>query len=206
MKQISLIAILMLPFLSLANSLKDYGIRGATFAIKERSLLEVIYARLSRAENDGKIAQLQDNFAQKAKQKVSKPTPVLGIINTQEAREFFFEPSYFQSQDVKDHLGRIIIAAGTYINPLTHLSWGAAMLFIDGDDQNQVQWALKHLNDEGGAKIVLVKGAPLELNEQHDRWFYFDQAGVLTRKLGIKQVPSIVTQYGQLLKIQEVKL
>jgi conjugal transfer pilus assembly protein TraW len=51
-----------------------------------------------------------------------------------------------------------------------------------------------------------VKGAPLELNEQHDRWFYFDQAGVLTKKLGIKQVPSIVTQYGQLLKIQEVKL
>jgi conjugal transfer pilus assembly protein TraW len=206
MKQISVALILMLPFLSLADALKDYGIRGATFVIKERSLLEVIYERLAKAQDDGKIAQLQENFAQKVKQKISKPLPPLGIVNTQEAREFFFEPSYLQTQDVKDHKERIIVKAGTSINPLNHLAWGEAMLFIDGDDQAQVQWALKHLNDEGSAKIVLVKGSPLELNDQYDRWFYFDQAGVLTSKLGIKQVPSIVTQDGLRLKIQEIKL
>jgi len=35
---------------------------------------------------------------------------------------------------------------------------------------------------------------------------YFDQEGVLTHKLGIKQVPALVTQVGHFLKIEEIKL
>jgi len=34
---------------------------------------------------------------------------------------------------------------------------------------------------------------------------FFDQAGKITQKLDIRQVPAIVTQEGMLLKIEEVK-
>jgi conjugal transfer pilus assembly protein TraW len=33
---------------------------------------------------------------------------------------------------------------------------------------------------------------------------YYDQQGVLTRRLGIKQVPAIVSQEGQRLRIDEL--
>ena len=55
-------------------------------------------------------------------------------------------------------------------------------------------------------KIILVKGAPLALEKQYHRWFYFDQAGLLTRKFAITQVPARITQFGKMLKIEEIKL
>ena len=71
------------------------------------------------------------------------------------------------------------------------------MLFIDGDDELQVKFALK-----GQAKIILVKGSPLKLQRKEKIWIYFDQGGILTSKLGITQVPALVVQEGLQLKIK----
>ena len=56
-------------------------------------------------------------------------------------------------------------------------------------------------------KIILVKGEPLKLQrEQREQkiWIYFDQAGFLTQKLGIKEVPALVIQDGLRLKISVI--
>ena len=53
-------------------------------------------------------------------------------------------------------------------------------------------------------KIILVKGEPLKLQRELKKqkiWIYFDQAGFLTQKLEIKEVPALVTQDGLRLKI-----
>jgi conjugal transfer pilus assembly protein TraW len=90
---------------------------------------------------------------------------------------------------------------GAHIAPLEHVSWGQPLVFIDGQDDAQVAWALKQ-----NAEIVLVQGSPVTLSEKHSKWFYFDQAGVLTKKFGITQVPAIVSQEAQRLKIEEIFL
>jgi conjugal transfer pilus assembly protein TraW len=76
------------------------------------------------------------------------------------------------------------------------------LIFIDGDDEKQVQFALKvRTQKEKKLKIVLVKGMPLKLQKQNKVWIYFDQGGVITRQFGINQIPALVEQDGLKLKI-----
>ncbi len=181
--------------------LQDFGKRGHVFNIKEESLLELIRNKLNIAKESGKIKELQEAFKKKAIKKIKRPNQVQGISRTIEPRIFYFDPTYVQEFDVRDHLGNIIVKSGTTINPLTHFSWGEPLIFIDGDEVSQVIWAKSQKG-----KIILVKGAPLELQEIHKEWFYFDQAGILTEKFGIRQVPAIVEQEWLKLKISEIKL
>jgi conjugal transfer pilus assembly protein TraW len=46
----------------------------------------------------------------------------------------------------------------------------------------------------------------MELMKKHNVRFYFDQKSILTLKLGITQVPAIVTQNGMKLRIEELVL
>lgn len=90
--------------------------------------------------------------------------------------------------------------------PLSH-----ALIFINGDNCTQVEYALGQYKElEGKAKIILTSGSPIKLQkeekEKTEAWFYFDQFGFLTKKLGIKAVPAVVKQAGLRLKINEVAL
>lgn len=60
-------------------------------------------------------------------------------------------------------------------------------------------------------RVILVGGRPFELQEElqqdyRDMVVYFDQGGVLTRKMEIKASPAIVTQEGLMLRIKEYKI
>ena len=60
-------------------------------------------------------------------------------------------------------------------------------------------------------RVILVGGRPFDLQEDlqedyPDMTVYFDQAGVLTKKLGIKASPAIVGQDGFMLRIEEYKI
>ena len=183
------------------QSIKDYGVQGHTFPIIERSLLEVIMGRLHQAEQSGRLATLQEQFKNRVKAKVMHPNAVRGIKHTDIERTFTFDPSITQKGDVKDHRGNLIVKDGTQVNPLDKLAWGRPWVFIDGDVPEHVTWALTQ-----DADIILVKGAPLDLQAAHNHRFYFDQAGVLSHKFGIQQVPAIVAQKGNMLVIHEKKI
>ena len=46
----------------------------------------------------------------------------------------------------------------------------------------------------------------LDLMRQWQTRIYFDQGGILTAKFGITQVPAVIVQDGDRLRIEEVKL
>ncbi|MFP3011712.1 MAG: type-F conjugative transfer system protein TraW [Rickettsia sp.] len=183
------------------KQIKDYGVKGHVFEIKEESMLDMIKDRLSKAESSGMIENMQKQFQAKVKTRLLKPKAVSGISRTVESRIFYFDPTYTQIKDIKDAEGNILVAAGTTVNPLAELNWGEPLIFIDGEDQGQIDLAVKQQG-----KIVLVKGSVLELSNQVSRAVYFDQGGVLTQKFGIQHTPAIVEQEGKRLKIQEMPL
>ena len=86
-------------------------------------------------------------------------------------------------------------------NPLDKVSFGKPLLFIDGDEKDQIEWAL---SQEG--KIILVKGAPLELEKTYKHLFFFDQGGVLVEKFGLTETPARVSQQGKHLLIEAMPL
>jgi conjugal transfer pilus assembly protein TraW len=167
---------------------RDYGQRGAVFPVIERDLLEQIHTRLAQMENSGEIAR------------VNRPEPVAGLTRASASRSWAFDPTITLAADIRGAKGELIHAAGTRVNPLDSVKLRSDLLFLDGDDPAQIAWALKQ---DANAKLILVKGAPLELMKARQRRFYFDQGGSLVKHFGIRAVPATVEQQGRVLIITE---
>lgn len=184
---------------------KDYGQAGQAFPVIEPDLLATIESRLRRAEASGELARTNEMFAKRVEQKVRRPDPVAGISPARAARSWNFDPSVTMERDIRDQKGNLIAAAGQKINPLDFVSIRQDLVFIDGDDPEQLAWATSRYSDLK-AKIIFVKGSPIEQMTARKRRFYFDQAGKLTQRLGIEHVPAIVSQTGKTMRVSEVPL
>ncbi|MDP3532599.1 MAG: type-F conjugative transfer system protein TraW [Alphaproteobacteria bacterium] len=179
-------------------TLHDLGTFGETYPIIENDLLEVIEGRVKKIDQN----VLNQKMAQHVKHKVLHPVP-LPLGSATENRVFFYDPSFFVENDIRDHKGKIMWKAGTHVNPLEHTSLAAPMLFFDGSDDNHLQWALA---ENASSRLILTKGSPLQLEEKIERPVFFDQQALLTKKLKIQFIPARVTQEGVVLKIEEIDL
>ena len=196
----AMLAVLLCPAEVLA---RDYGQRGTVFPVIERDLLEQIHSRLTQMERSGETARLNEDLKRRTIARVNRPDPVAGIVRASEARRWQFDPTITLAADIRGAKGELIHAAGTRVNPLDSVQLRAELLFLDGDDPAQIAWALRQ---DPNAKLILVKGAPLELMKARQRRFYFDQGGNLTEKFGIRAVPARVRQNGRVLEVSEIAL
>lgn len=184
---------------------RDYGQQGALFPIVEPDLLEQIRAKLQRLEASGETARLNADLKKRTIARVNRPEPVAGLGAAMVLRQWRFDPTITVEQDISDDKGRLIITAGTSVNPLDTVNLRQKLVFIDGDDAGQLTWAIKSYK-QTNAKLILVKGAPLDLMRARQRRFYFDQGGHLVKRFGIRAVPAIVEQHGRILMVSEVPL
>ncbi|WP_031439159.1 conjugal transfer protein TraW, partial [Sphingomonas sp. FUKUSWIS1] len=137
--------------------------------------------------------------------RVRRPKPVAGITTTTEPRSWAYDPTIVIERDVQDQKGNYIARAGQSVNPLDFVAVHQALVFVDGDDAAQMEWATSQYSDLK-AKIILVNGSPIEEMTNRKRRFYFDQEGRLTGKLGIRHTPAVAVQNGRVLKLSEIKL
>ena len=186
-------------FLLCPASSWDLGVFGETFEISEKDLLEHIFSKLRELQESGKLEAEQKKVTERVKEMILHPQPIAGITHTETRREYKFDPTITVTRDLSDHRGEIFVKKGERFNPLDRINMTKPLLFIDGDDEKHIKWAFAKLEDESinghkYGKVILVKGSPLELQKRLDRDVYFDQHGILTTKLGIKNVPAIVFQ------------
>lgn len=203
-----LAAIVMLAFMAGPATAVDLGVYGETSPIIETDVLETIAGRLRAAERSGRIETLNREFAARAKKRIERPQPVAGLTRTERPRSWLFDPSITVPQDLADHEGRVFARAGERINPLDRLpGFDRELVFLDGDDPAQVAFGLKRLKagGQGRVYIVLTGGAPLELMRRHKVPLYFDQAGSLSARFGLRQVPAVVVREGAALRVSEVR-
>ena len=86
---------------------------------------------------------------------------------------------------------------------MTHLT--KKLVFFDGRDAEQVD-AVATLMKNNAAKIkpILVGGSWLDLTKAWKTQVYFDQKGVLSARFGLRAVPSVISQQGATLLLQEI--
>ena len=183
---------------------KDYGQVGTVFPIIEPDLLRVIEAKLKSMQAAGQIDAMNQRLADRTRAKVNRPDSVAGIELATKPRTWLYDPLIVIDHDIRDQKGQLIAAKGTRVNPLDYVVIKTPLVFIDGDDEAQVAWAMRRYDDK--AKLILVKGAPLELMTKRQRRFYFDQSGTLTTKFGITAVPAVVEQSGRVMRVTETPL
>jgi len=184
---------------------RDYGQTGQAFPVIEPDLLSTIEARLKRAEATRELARTNEMFAKRVEAKVRRPDPVTGVTPARTARSWDFDPSVTMERDIRDQKGNLIAPAGQRINPLDFVSIRQDLVFIDGDDSEQLAWATTRYTDLK-AKIIFVRGSPVEQMTAKKRRFYFDQQGKLTSRFGIEHTPAVVTQAGKVMRVSEVVL
>lgn len=186
----------------LTAQVQDHGQMGETWPIAEPDLLSVIKARLDQAKATGKLDEMNEQFAAKVKDRVMRPVPVAGISQASETRSWEFDPSVVMDRDIRDHKGNLIATRGQRVNPLALSGLSKKLVFVNGDDPAELEWAIDHGSDER-AKIIFVKGSPFASMKTHQRRFYFDQAGKLTSHFGITHTPALVEAKGDILIVTE---
>lgn len=201
--ELLLAALLALPAGAGAEHL---GTIGPAHAIAEPDLLEAIHERLHELARSGELARLQQAAQARVLAAAEAPAPVPGLRRTTRPRSFRFDPTAEIPQAITGAAGRILVPAGTRVNPLAHATLRGALLFFDARDPAQLRHARAVLAREGSrTRFILTGGSPLALMRQWQRPVYFDQHGVLTTRLGIRQVPARVVQDGLALRIDEVR-
>ncbi len=194
-----------LLFVSLTSNAEDLGTIGPTYPIGEANFLDLIKQRLREKEKTGELTKLEEQARNRAIDAVTNPKPISGIKATEMARTFYYDPTFTLDRNIFDNQGRLLFAAGTRKNPLEVVSMSKHLLFFDGRDKRQVVRAKELISFYGGKiKPILVAGSYLKLMKAWQSPVYYDQQGILTKRLGIKQVPAIVSQEGMRLRIDEL--
>jgi conjugal transfer pilus assembly protein TraW len=189
-------------------SAENLGVFGETFNIDEPDLMEQIHAKLTELQKNGKLENIQNEIQKRVVSILENPIAVKGIIHTEVPRTFEFDPTVKVTTDLKDHSGKIFAKKGEYFNPLDQIKMTKIILFLDGDDESHIKWALSKVLAPvvspvvapqakvvaPQAKVILVKGSPIKLQKYFHQPIYFDQYGILTAKLGVRQVPAMVWQ------------
>lgn len=202
--------LILLGGLSLASSFAsaiDYGRIGPTYPIKEPDMLEWIEKRVAAKVASGEALRYQQQQSEKIERKLLNPAPLQSVTKATKGRTAYYDPTFVVDENVADDRGRILVAAGTTINPLDRVGLSRPLIFFDARDKSQVAFAKRFLDARAGlAKPILVGGSYFDLMKLWDTPVYFDQQSALIRKLGIKHVPAIVVQEGKRLRIDEIAL
>lgn len=202
-----LFIVLMGLFMFNPSYAKDLGVMGETYPIVERDFLDFIQARITKMQQGGEWQKLKNQFQQDAIRYRDRPKKVESITRAQKTKSWAYDPSIRLDHDLITPDGKPIAAAGTRVNPLDYISLSKALIFYNGDDPDQVSWALaqdKKLNRR--TKFILVQGSLLQQEKKCQKQVYFDQEGRLTTRFGIAHVPAMVSQEGLVLRIKEFLL
>jgi conjugal transfer pilus assembly protein TraW len=209
MKKAGIAIVLYVFILSNSVSAKDFGNRGANYPIAEESILLMFQKKLGALD----LTKEEERMRRVAEERVKNPAPVSGIVPAKETREFWHDPTYILTEDAVLPCGRVLYRAGTAVNPLDYMDLDRRLFFVDGREEKQVEWLKSRLLQDSSSgenqiedRIILVGGSPVELQDKLGFEVYFDQAGELTTRFGIKGSPALAEQDGKSLKIVEVAL
>lgn len=195
---------IVLPLILLAQSspAKNLGHYGAIFPVAEEDIREVIFKRLTEMQSKGELKRHQDKVTARITKNTLRPKP-LGLTVTNHPTTYRVNPSMVVNQDIRLPTGQLIAKAGTTINPFTQIHYSKTLIFFNGDDAAQVSWVKRHYQDYAFVKFILTGGDIKEAAKRFGR-IYFDQGGLLSRKLEVQHVPAVVVQDGLDWKITEI--
>ncbi len=185
---------------------EDLGVVGPVYPIAEQDMLVTIEQRLKALEESGELARIEEDAKARYRAYVERPKGV-HLPRAKKDRTYYVDPSLTVPYDIRDHEGRIIHPAGTTVNPLDYITLSKQLLFFDGDDTIQAEWARSVIDsDPLRVKPILTNGSVLALMKKWQLRLFFDQRGKLTERFRIQRVPAIVSQDGKRLRVVEHNL
>lgn len=187
---------------------KELGAIGNVWKIKERNLITVMQERLAKKFENKSEEEIQEELMKRIEERALRPDPVVGITKATKTEIRYFDPSITIHRDIADHNGVVFAKAGQVYNPFDISGFTQTLIFIDGDDPEQLAWVKKFRPKTLRSKIILVNGNIKDTENSLNQRVFFDQIGEITGRFGITKVPSIIEDAPEQrkLKITEVGL
>lgn len=180
---------------------ESLGTYGRTYPIKERDAIAAMKdAARKKLANGGKEAMLKGAQDRYMASLSNVKTPA-GITAARSNATRYVDVSQVAKETVRSPSGAVLIAAGTRVNPLTIKPLTKKVFFIDARDGRQLQLVKEQATSND--KIILLGGSIFKAGEFLGRRVYLDVPG-LAKTMQIRVLPSIVSQEGDKLKVQEV--
>lgn len=185
---------------------KTLSVVGETFPVAEQSFLVFIESRLHQMNQTGEMHAIEEQMKTAALEHANRPTPV-GLSRTDVTHTHLYTPRVVLSDDIRDHLNRVLIPRSTSVNALAHLAhYQPHWAFFNADDTAQVRWVKHVLNDTPDTKVILTGGAIGPMERALNTEIFFDQSARISQQLGINHVPAQVSREGMALRIEEIAI
>lgn len=204
MKFSKLLAVACAIWMPLAHA-GHVGTIGPTYPIGEEDALKMIMKRLKEKERTGELKKLQEEAVRRSINSMKNMPPVAGIQIVQNRAQRLIDPTVTYQKPVTTDDGRIVVPAGSKINPLEIMSLSKRLVFFDGRDADQVE-AVRLMVQKHQARVkpILVAGSWFDTSKAWKSQVYYDQAGALSKRFGVRAVPTVIRQEGKMLMLEEI--
>ncbi|MDI9335457.1 MAG: hypothetical protein QM520_00265 [Gammaproteobacteria bacterium] len=193
-----LILLLSLPKLAMAEE-----VIASVYPVIEPNMATEIQQRLQSKATQ--IAEWQQRLAEKVQLRVAQPHEGPVLSKSKKPTSYYFNPSIKASTSFLAPDGQTLIKAGDTFNPLQFVPLRQNLIFFSANDAQQIQ----HISSLTGLdtlrwKFIVTTGAYIPLQKLWKIQLYFDQYGIISQKLGLKHIPAVVKQEGNVLRIDEL--
>ena len=185
------------------------GVFGNLYDIGEEHFLAMIKRRTSKLDGEKLANQARDNFW---KHQAMHPVPM-----ATETTRYLIDPTIEAQEDVQAPDGTYIVRAGERINPLDKVPFNQVGIIFNGNDQDQVDWAIREAEQalsQQRAPIMMTTHiddrehgweAYKRINEQFPMGLKMLDQTIINR-FDIQHAPSKFEQHGRHIEVTEVAL
>ena len=178
---------------------KDLGIHGKLYEIKEEDMLS--YVRRKAGAID--MQALRESMEKKFEESYAEHSLVsLDVPSATEERVRYVDPSVVVRNPLYDHTGKMISPAGI-VNPLDHISLSKSIIVLRED---QLKRALKKIKGKRRKPILILTDGDIQRASSLAGQIVYKASPFMLRRLQIEKVPSLVTQDGRKLRVEELTL
>ena len=151
---IALVAAVLLVSAAAVRS-EDLGVKGGTY-LPDPDGRDQLKGQLRAKQDSGELDRFWHHYRDQVVNALRHPAP-LPVRTVYAATSEFHPVSFTLPNDFVDQNGRVVAHKGQVIEPLAISPLTSSLLFIDGRDSQQVQWAVRQ-GQLARAKIVLTAG------------------------------------------------
>jgi len=175
---------------------------GKVYEIAEPDALEEIQTKAAGFDWDKAVGKEK----REALVKAYRPQDLAGLPRAEKDRTRLVDMTYELDVDLYDGKGEVLYPKGFRFNPLEYFSYPNTLVFIDGDDPEQVEWFEKsEFPEANSTRLILSGGSFVELSERLGRPVYY-LTGQIKERLKLEAAPSVAAQKGFAMEISEVFL
>ena len=194
-----------LPEKARTGSFGDLGTFGETVPVAEPDIREVMKAKMAGIDWKKKQEAAQKNFFRK---RAEYGNDVL-LEYAMYRRDRLIDPSVTAEEDITDKYGKVLLPAGTRVNPLDITPLGSVLAVFDPGRESEIGEIRKFLAEKGldtSSENVVFIATRIPSSEQDDGWEFYTRLvhslenhvfllrDDVRKAFGIRATPSVVFQ------------